>query len=578
VTSIGGSAVTVRGVCWSTATAPVITGSHTSDGSGAGTFVSNLTGLTAGTLYYVRSYATNSSGTAYGNQVSLTTLTNVYMPTVTTTACTTITQTTATSGGNVASDGGAAVTARGICWSTASSPILTGSHTTDGSGAGTFVSSITGLTAGTLYHVRAYATNSSGTAYGNEITFTTLTLVTPPTVTTNTCTVITQTTATSGGNVTSIGSSAVTARGVCWSIAIAPVITGSHTSDGSGAGTFTSSITGLTPATLYYVRSYATNSAGTAYGNQQSFTTLPQGTIATLTTNWVTNIQSTTATCGGIVTADGGAAVTARGICWSTAPGSTPGGTHTVDGSGTGAFTSYMTGLTGNTKYYVRAYATNSSGIAYGYEQNFTTKSSGTIATITTNWVTNIQSTTATCGGIVTADGGAAVTARGICWNTTGNPTPNNSHTQNGSGTGSFTSYMTGLMANTKYYVRAYATNSNGTAYGYCQNFTTKKANKDLELTDTIPLVETMNQSSLSLYPNPVRSTMTIAYQLTENSNVILSVYTITGVKLYGEEFTGQESGSHELKFDAASYLKGMYVVSLKTDKTTITKRFIKVE
>ena len=96
------------------------------------------------------------------------------IPTVTTTVVSNITDTTATSGGNVTSDGGAPVTARGVCWNTSSNPTTADNHTTDGSGTGTFVSYLTGLTPNTLYYVRAYATNSVGTAYGNELSFTTL--------------------------------------------------------------------------------------------------------------------------------------------------------------------------------------------------------------------------------------------------------------------------------------------------------------------------------------------------------------------------------------------------------------------
>jgi hypothetical protein len=96
------------------------------------------------------------------------------VPVVTTSAITAITSTTATSGGNVTSDGGGgAVTARGVCWGTTANPEATGSHTTDGSGTGSFSSSVTGLSALTSYHVRAYATNPEGTAYGEDISFTT---------------------------------------------------------------------------------------------------------------------------------------------------------------------------------------------------------------------------------------------------------------------------------------------------------------------------------------------------------------------------------------------------------------------
>ena len=98
----------------------------------------------------------------------------ITVPTVITTdPVTNIQQTTATGGGNVTNSGGATVTARGVCWSTSSNPTINNSHTTNGTGTGIFTSSITGLTPGTLYHVRAYATNSAGTAYGADVTFTT---------------------------------------------------------------------------------------------------------------------------------------------------------------------------------------------------------------------------------------------------------------------------------------------------------------------------------------------------------------------------------------------------------------------
>lgn len=81
--------------------------------------------------------------------------------------------TTATSGGNISSDGGAAITARGVCWNTSAGPTVANSKTIDGTGTGIFASSVTGLTAGTIYYIRAYATNSAGTAYGNEVSFNT---------------------------------------------------------------------------------------------------------------------------------------------------------------------------------------------------------------------------------------------------------------------------------------------------------------------------------------------------------------------------------------------------------------------
>jgi len=97
--------------------------------------------------------------------------------------------------------------------------------------------------------------------------------VTEPVVTTNEVSSITQTSAISGGNITDDGVSEITKRGVCWSTTENPTTADSKTIDGSGSGDFTSTITGLTPLTIYYIRAYGVNSAGTGYGNQLSFTT-----------------------------------------------------------------------------------------------------------------------------------------------------------------------------------------------------------------------------------------------------------------------------------------------------------------
>lgn len=133
-----------------------------------------ITGLTQGTTYHYSIVATNADGTTTGSDLTFI----AGQADVTTTAITAITATTATGGGNVNSDGGSTVT-RGICWSINANPTLADAHTTDGTGIGAFSSSLTGLSAATLYHVRAYVTNTAGTAYGNEITFTTGALTTP---------------------------------------------------------------------------------------------------------------------------------------------------------------------------------------------------------------------------------------------------------------------------------------------------------------------------------------------------------------------------------------------------------------
>ena len=212
-------------------------------------------------------------------------------PVITTTDVTAVSYTTASSGGDVTDEGGAPVVSRGVCWNTSTDPTIANSKTNETGGSGAFTSNITSLTPNTMYYVRAYATNSAGTGYGNQVSFTT-SQIAIPVLTTTAITSITQATAVSGGNITDEKGGSVTARGVCWNTATNPTTANNKTTDGTGTGNFASNLTGLQPGTIYYVRSYATNSAGTSYGNEISFTT--SATLPTLTTAAVSSITSTT--------------------------------------------------------------------------------------------------------------------------------------------------------------------------------------------------------------------------------------------------------------------------------------------
>jgi uncharacterized protein (TIGR02145 family) len=232
-------------------------------------------------------------------------------------------------------------------------------------------------------------------------------------------------------------------------------------------------LTGLIPATTYRIRAFLQNGFGTYYGQELTFTTLSIE-VPTLTTTEVSNINATTSSSGGIITSNGGADITVRGVVWSTSPSPTTAlATKTANGTGTGTFTSTLAELAPTTTYYVRAYATNAAGTAYGNEVSFTTLSIE-VPTLTTTEVSNINATAATTGGTITSDGGSDITARGVVWSTSPSPTTAlATKTANGTGTGIFTSTLTGLAPATRYYVRAYATNAAGTAYGTEVSFTT---------------------------------------------------------------------------------------------------------
>ncbi|MBR5146790.1 MAG: hypothetical protein IKW54_04095 [Bacteroidales bacterium] len=398
-------------------------------------------------------------------------------PTVETSSIYEITGTTVNVIGIITSDGGAEVTARGVCWNIESNPTIENDHTNDGVGTGSFISNITDLIPNTTYYLRAYAENSEGISYGEEKVFTTLNVFASlPTLTTTAPTDITRTTAKSGGNITDDGGSKVTERGVCWSESQNPTIKDSRTSDGGGNGEYSSVIENLTSNTKYYIRAYARNEAGVAYGNELNFTTVDENvkTKPVVKTLNITDITKTSAVCNAEVVSDGGASVTARGVCLSVNENPTISDTCTIEGNGTGTYKSTFTDLLPNTTYYVRAYATNSEGTNYGAQKKFTTIDAYGKPTVETVSLSDIEYTSAVCVGNVTSDGGSEVTARGACWSTNPNPTMQDDHTTNGKGTGEFTSKLTDLTSNTTYYVRTYATNNNGTNYGEQQIFKTK--------------------------------------------------------------------------------------------------------
>lgn len=190
----------------------------------------------------------------------------------------------------------------------------------------------------------------------------------------------------------------------------------------------------------------------------------------TATVESASNVQSTSATMNGIVNGNGFSTVVV--FQWGTTTGyGNEIVAETVVGAENTAVSGDISGLECGATYHYRVKATNAVNVAYSSDMAFSTQTA--LAQLTTSTVSSISSTSAVCGGNISADGGATVSAYGVCWNIAGTPTIADSKTTDGTGSGSFTSTLSGLAESTTYYVRAYATNSVGTAYGNEVSFTT---------------------------------------------------------------------------------------------------------
>jgi uncharacterized protein (TIGR02145 family) len=409
------------------------------------------------------------------------------IPTVTTAEITNISNTYVTSGGNVTDAGANIVTARGVCWSTSQNPTIADSKTTDGSGIGTFMSSVIGLTANTAYFLRAYATNITGTAYGNEVSFTTLNIQCPASFTDS-----------RDGKVYS----AVLIGTQCWM------------KQNLNVGTRIAGATNQTNnATIEKYCYNNTETNCTTYGGlyqwneMMLYTTTPilQGICPTgwhlpSDTEWT----SLTTYLGGASVAGGKMkeAGTSHWIAPNTGATNSSGFTALPAGyRGLGGGFGYLGEVTffwssaeyqGSTAW-IRYFDYGTIEVNKGSNDKtdgFSVRcikndSQKFLPTVTTTAISNIATIIATSGGNIINDGSSAVNARGICWSTSQNPSIANNKTVNSNGIGPFISLMTGLTPNTTYYVRAYATNSVGTAYGSQLSFTTLAMSCPASFTDS---------------------------------------------------------------------------------------------
>lgn len=338
-----------------------------------GKWTAQVSYLKKQTTYYYRYEFYNGYNLMQTSASSFTTTAQQDKPTVETVKIDNITMTSATIEGNVVNDGGSFVLERGVCYSIYENPTTSDSIRLAGTGIGRFTCEMTNLTNATTYYVRAFAKNNEGTSYGDVMTMRTIEHPMLATVTTDEVSDITINTAVCGGNVLNDGYAEVTERGICYATHQEPTAFDYKVAGGEGLGLFQCRMSGLEMMTTYYVRAYAKNSEGYAYGNEVIFVTADETYLPEVVTHAVTDFNHFYAIGGGEVVADGGLDIIERGICWSTSHNPTTMNNKLTAGTGMGEFTCRMSYLFGNTTYYVRAYAANAAGMRYGNEVSFTT-------------------------------------------------------------------------------------------------------------------------------------------------------------------------------------------------------------
>ncbi|MDD5695848.1 MAG: FISUMP domain-containing protein [Bacteroidales bacterium] len=409
-------------------------------------------------------------------------------PMITTKNLTNITGSTATSGGTITGDGGDPVTARGVVWSTNENPTLSDNFTADGTGTGEFTSNLTGLANATHYYVRAYATNSTGTRYGNQFAFTTPGASCP-----------------GGATVVWQGKTyhTVMIGSQCWlkeNLNVGTMINITEQQSDNGTIEKYCYDNDTANCTLY---------GGLYVWNEMMQYVSQQGAQALCPTGWHIASDDEWKVLLGTVDSQygvGDAIWENRGSMGFDAGNSLKSiSGWNENGSGTDAygFSSLPGGFcwSQNGFGYINqcsAYWTSSeivgtdkawdTGLNYQHDQVDRTddikgdfgqsvrclNNQTSLPMVTTAAITDITQNSAVSGGNATSIGGSAVTARGVCWGTSEFPTLYDDHSTDGAGAGDFTSNLTGLNANTQYYVRAYATNGMGTAYGSSIRFITQ--------------------------------------------------------------------------------------------------------
>ncbi len=428
----------------------------------------------------LKTYILNINSDNGSKELLITAGEEVGLPLVTTQSVSNVSSNSVTFNGTIVNEGLPPYMERGFVYATTAQPTINSGNkiTSAINGQATFSATVSGLNSNNNYYVRAYALNTVGVAYGNDVVFSTSGV--PTLVTTSAVTNIGNNSAKFNGSINVEGSPAFTEKGFCYSKTGEPNVSSNKVIVyGSGTGAYNTTVNGLEYQTTYYVKAYAIQNGQPVYGNTVQFAT--SWNAVQVSTSAVTSIESTSATFNGMIGNAGSPAYTERGFCYSDWA-SMPTTTHNkvvVNGVGvTGNFNKNVTGLSDGTLYYVRAYAIQNGEVVYGESVSFTTNEQPVVYTNEVSGLTASEwpvTWSVTFNGYVSSVGSPAYVERGFCYNIYNDPTYlNNKVPVSGNGVGTFSKTVSGLSSDHIYYVRAYVKTSAGQyVYGQTVSFST---------------------------------------------------------------------------------------------------------
>ena len=459
-----------------TAYGSVATSANAGSGTGAVSVNARLGGLSASTTYHYRLVAANSAGTVSGGDQTFTTAIAPPPPTVTTSPATNVTSRGALLNGSVNPNGTSATYHFEYGTTTSYGTSTSAASAGSGTAAVSVSAQISGLAASTLYHFRLVASDSGGSANGNDQTFTTGSGPAPPTVTTSPATNVSTGSAQLNGTVNPNGISATYHFDYGTTTSYGSSTSSAGAGSGSTALSVSAQVSGLASSTLYHFRLVATDSAGTVNGGDQTFTTASVQVPPAVTTSAASGVTPSAAQLNGTVNPNGLSTSYHFEYGTTTSYGSST--TSAGAGSGTAAVSvnSQASGLAASTLYHFRLVASSSAGSANGIDQTFTTAAAPVAPSVTTSAATGVTSGAATLNGSVNPNGSSATYHFEYGFDASYGSSTQSTGAGSGSSPQNVSAALSGLSSGTIYHFRLVAANAGGTTNGGDLTFTTVAA------------------------------------------------------------------------------------------------------